>query len=72
MVTTSGSTREGSENHLRGKGTWISAIPLDALGLAIVYIENINQTINQPIKSNSMNALSYFLTAPVWVIYMGY
>ena len=68
MVTTSGSTREGSENHLRGKGTWISAIPLDALGLAIVYIEKVNQ----PIKSNSMNALSYCLTAPVWVIYMGY
>ena len=50
-VTTSGSTREGSENHLEGKGTWISAMPLDALGLAIVYIKNVNQTINQPIKS---------------------
>lgn len=67
-VTTSGSTREGSENHLEGKGNWISAMPLDALGLAIVYIKNVNQTN----KSNSIKALSYCLTSPVWITYMGY
>jgi len=49
MVTTSGSTREGSENHWGGKGTWISAIPLDALGLAIFYIKK-RQSNNQSTK----------------------
>lgn len=35
MVRTSGSTREGSENHFEGKGTCISVIPVDPLGFAI-------------------------------------